>query len=119
MGSEIVHRSTDQSSPTFSVSILKAYCPQLLQANLHHTNPEKSIVIHLTEYQPETLTLTIITFFERLIITHINTSLLDNLSPLQFVYRKIMSVEGTITLQLHSSLGNLDSKNTYCRDDIN
>jgi hypothetical protein len=44
--------------------------------------------------------------FERLVIAHINSILLDTLNPLQFAY---------CPNRLHTALSHLDKRNTYVR----
>ena len=53
--------------------------------------------------------------FERLVMAHINSILLDTLDPLQFAYRPNRSTDDTISIALHTLLSHLDKRNTYVR----
>ncbi|XP_051868388.1 uncharacterized protein LOC127568547 [Pristis pectinata] len=48
-------------------------------------------------------------------MAYINSSLPDNLNPLQFAYQRNRSTADAISLALHSALEHLDSKDTYVR----
>jgi hypothetical protein len=48
--------------------------------------------------------------FQRLVVAHINTIILDTLAPLQFAYRP---TDYTISIALHTALSHLDNRNTY------
>jgi hypothetical protein len=51
--------------------------------------------------------------FERLVMAHINSILLETLDPLQFAYRPNISTDDTI--ELHTALSHLDKRNVYVR----
>jgi hypothetical protein len=53
--------------------------------------------------------------FERLVMTHINTIIPENLDTLQFAYRLNRSTDDAISIALHSALSQLDKRNTYVR----
>ena len=53
--------------------------------------------------------------FERLVMAHINSILLDTLDPLQFAYCPNISTDDAISIALHSALNHLDKRNTYVR----
>jgi hypothetical protein len=53
--------------------------------------------------------------FERLVMVHINTIILETLDPLQFAYRANRSTDGAIVIALHTALSHLDKSNTYMR----
>eukprot|EP00061_Rhincodon_typus_P017233 g45834.t1 len=59
------------------------------------------------------LTSIIMKYFEKLVMSHINSSLPACLDPLQFVYRRNRSRADTISLAPHSSLEHLDGKVIY------
>ncbi|XP_051881682.1 uncharacterized protein LOC127575722 [Pristis pectinata] len=61
------------------------------------------------------MTSTITKCFERLVMARINSSVPDNLDPLQFAYCRNRSTTDAISLALHSALEHLDSKDTYVR----
>ncbi|KAI4891326.1 hypothetical protein NFI96_013317, partial [Prochilodus magdalenae] len=53
--------------------------------------------------------------FERLVKTHICSSLPATMDPHQFAYRSNRSTDDAIALTVHSALTHLDRKNTYVR----
>ena len=53
--------------------------------------------------------------FERLVIAHINTIILETLNALQFTYRPNRSTDDAISIALHTALSHLDKRNTYVR----
>jgi hypothetical protein len=50
--------------------------------------------------------------FERLVMAHINTIILNTLEPLQFAYRPNRSTDDAISIALHTALSHLDKKKT-------
>jgi hypothetical protein len=48
--------------------------------------------------------------FERLVMAHINTIILDSLDPLQFAYRTNKSTDGAISIALHTALSHLEKR---------
>jgi hypothetical protein len=53
--------------------------------------------------------------FQRLVMAHNNSILLDTLDPLQFAYRPNRSTDDAISIALHTALSHLDKRNTYVR----
>jgi hypothetical protein len=53
--------------------------------------------------------------FERVVMAHINTIILETLDPFQFVYRTNRSTDDAISIALHTTLSHLDKWNTYVR----
>jgi hypothetical protein len=53
--------------------------------------------------------------FERLVMAHINTIILETLSQLHFAYRPNRSIDEAISLALHTALSHLEKRNTYVR----
>ena len=51
-------------------------------------------------------------YFEKVVITHINTIIPD---PVQFEYRLNISTDDAISIPLHTALSHLDKRNTYVR----
>ena len=74
---------------------------------------KKSQAACLNDYCPVALTSIIMKCFERLVMAQINSSLPDDLDPLQFAYNR--SIADTISLALHSTLEHWDNKDIYVR----
>ena len=53
--------------------------------------------------------------FERLVMFHINTIILETLDPLQCAYRPNRSTDDAISIALHTALSHLDNRNTSVR----
>ena len=53
--------------------------------------------------------------FERMVMAHINTVILETLDPLQFAYRPNRSIEDASSIALQTALSHLDKRNTYVR----
>ena len=53
--------------------------------------------------------------FERLVMDHINSILLDILDQLQFEYQPNRSTDDPISIALHTALSHQDKRNTYVR----
>jgi len=64
--------------------------------------------------KPVALT-SIIKCFERLVRTHICSTLPDTLDPLQYAYPPSRSTDDAITLTVHTALSHLEKGNTYMR----
>ncbi len=84
------------------------------------TSFKKSIIIPvpknnkpscLNDYRPVALTSIVMKVFERLVKSHICSSIPGTLDPLQFAYRPNRSTDDAISHILHSSLTHIDSGN--------
>ena len=75
--------------------------------------PKKNQAACLNDYRPVALIYIIVKCFETLVMARINSSLPDCLDPLQFGYHRNRST--AISLALHSTLEQLDNKDTYVR----
>ncbi len=84
------------------------------------TSFKKSIIIPvpknnkpscLNDYRPVALTSIVMKVFERLVKSHICSSIPATLDPLQFAYRPNRSSDDAISRILHSSLTHIDSSN--------
>uniref|UniRef100_A0A3B3BRH8 Reverse transcriptase domain-containing protein n=1 Tax=Oryzias melastigma TaxID=30732 RepID=A0A3B3BRH8_ORYME len=53
--------------------------------------------------------------FERVVLTHIQSSIPDTLDPLQYAYRPNRSTSDAIAAALHISLSHLENKDSYIR----
>ena len=69
----------------------------------------------LNDYCPVSLTSVAMKCFERLVMAHINSILLDTLDPLQFAYNPNRYTDDAITIVLHTALSHLDKNNIYVR----
>ncbi len=70
----------------------------------------------LNDYRPVALTSIVMKVFERLVKSHICSSIPVTLDPLQFAYRPNRSTDDAISHILHSSLTHIDSSNgNYAR----
>ncbi len=65
----------------------------------------------LNDYRPVSLTSIVMKVFERLVQSHISSSIPVTLDPLQFAYRPNRSTDDAISHILHSSLTHIDSSN--------
>ena len=77
--------------------------------------PKKAKVTGLNDYHPIALMLVGMKCFERMVMAHINTIMLESLDPLQFAYRPNRSTDDAISIALHTALSHLDKRNTYVR----
>ncbi len=84
------------------------------------TSFKKSIIIPvpknnkpscLNDYRPVALTSIVMKVFDRLVKSHICSSIPVTLDPLQFAYRPNRSTDDAISHILHSSLTHIDSSN--------
>ncbi len=96
-----------------------------LATSVVSTSFKKSIIIPvpknnkpscLNDYRPVALTSIVMKVFERLVKSHISSSIPVTLDPLQFAYRPNRSTDDAISHILHSSLTHIDSSNgNYAR----
>src|SRR4029434_5528003 len=77
--------------------------------------PKKSSITCRNDYRPVALTSTIMKCFERLVRTHICSTLPNTLDPFQFAYRTNRSTDDAIALATHTTLSHLEKGNTYVR----
>ncbi len=111
--------------------VLRSYADQLaglftsifnesLATSVVPTSFKKSIIIPvpknnkpscLNDYRPVALTSIVMKVFERLVKSHISSSIPVTLDPLQFAYRPNRSTDDAISHILHSSLTHIDSSN--------
>jgi response regulator RpfG family c-di-GMP phosphodiesterase len=76
--------------------------------------PKDAKVICLNDYRPIGLTSVAMKCFERLVLAHINSIIMDTLDLLQFAYRPKRSTDA-ISIALHTALSHLDKRNTCVR----
>ncbi|KAI4890846.1 hypothetical protein NFI96_032433 [Prochilodus magdalenae] len=77
--------------------------------------PKKPTITCLKDYRPVALTSTAMKCFERLVKTHICSTLPATMDPYQFAYHSNRSTDDAIALTVHSALTHLNRKNTYVR----
>ncbi len=73
--------------------------------------PKNSKPSCLNDYRPVALTSMVMKVFERLVKSHINSSIPVTLDPLQFAYCPNRSTDDAISHIVHSSLTHIDSSN--------
>ena len=64
---------------------------------------------------PVALTSVAMKCFERMVMAHINTIILETLDPLKFAYHPNRSTDDAISIALHTALSHLDKRNTYVK----
>jgi hypothetical protein len=99
----------------FNLSLTQSVIPTCCKWTPIVPVPRNAIVTCLNYYRSEALTSVAIKCSERLVMSHINTIILDTLDPLQSVYRLNRSIAQAVSIALHTALSHLDNKNTYVR----
>ena len=99
----------------FNLSLNLSEIPVCFKSSTIIPVPKKPKVTSLNDYRPVALTSTIMKCFERLVKTHICSTLPPTLDPLQFAYRPNRSTADAISMALHTALSHLDKRNTYVR----
>lgn len=94
-----------------NLSLLQPGGTYLLEEDCYHPCAKENQGVP-NDYYPVALTLPIMKCFESMFMSYINSSLPDSLGPLYFVYHCNWSTAHTISLTLHSSLEQLDIKDT-------
>ena len=97
----------------FNLSLTESVIPTCFKQITIVPVPKKVKVTCLNDYRPVALTSVALKCFERLIMAHINTIILETLDPLQFAYRANRFTDDTISIALHTALSHLDERNTY------
>ncbi len=92
--------------------LLPLWFPPPLKKSVIIPVPKNSKPSCLNDYRPVALTSIVMKVFERLLKNHICSSIPVTLDPLQFAYRPNRSTDDAISQVLHSSLTNIDSKNS-------
>ena len=99
----------------FNLSLSQSVVPTPFKASINVPVPKKPVASCLNHYSPVALTSVIMKCFERLVQTHICSSLPEALDPLQFAYRLNRSTDYAIALATNTALTHLDKRNTYVR----
>ncbi len=96
--------------------LLPLWFPPPLKKSIIIPVPKNSTPSCLNDYRPVALTSIVMKVFERLVKSHICSSIPDTLDPLQFAYRPNRSTDDAIFHILHSSLTHIDSSyGSYAR----
>ena len=99
----------------FILSLTESVIPTCFKQTTIVPVPKESKVTYLNYYHPVALTSVAMKCFERLVMAHINSILLDTLDPLQFAYRTNRSTDDAISIVLHTAFSHLDKRNTDVR----
>ncbi len=91
--------------------LLPLWFPPPLKKSVIIPVPKNNKPSCLNDYRPVALTSIVMKVFERLVRSHICSSIPVTLDPLQFAYHPNISTEDAISHVLHSSLTHIDSNN--------
>ena len=109
------HQLANVFTAIFNLSLAESVIPACFkQTTIVHV-PNNTKVTCLNDYQPVALTSVVMKFFERLVMTHINTINTETLDPLQFACRPNRSTDDAIYIALNTALSHMDKRNTYLR----
>ena len=97
----------------FNLSLTQFVIPTYFKQTAIVPVPKNDKVTCLNLYRPVALTSVAMKCFERLVMAHIKTIILDTLDPLQLAYRSNRSTDDTISIALHTALSHLYKRNTY------
>ncbi|KAI4894750.1 hypothetical protein NFI96_033825, partial [Prochilodus magdalenae] len=96
----------------FNLSLRLSVIPTCFKRTTIFLVPKTPAITCLNDYCPVALTSTAMQCFERLIKTHICSSLPATMDPHQFAKRSNRSTDDAIALTVHSAFTHLDRKNT-------
>ncbi len=100
----------------FNESLANSVVPTSFKKSVIIPVPKNNKPSCLNDYRPVALTSIVMKDFERLVKSHICSSIPVTLDPLQFAYRPNRSTDDAISQVLHSSLTHIDSSNgNYAR----
>ena len=99
----------------FNISLRQAVVPSHFKATIIIPVPKKPAPSCFNDYRPVALTPILMKCFERLVMSHIKSSLPATLDPYQFAYRAKRSTEDAICSALHPALTHLDTTDSYVR----
>ncbi len=100
----------------FNESLATSVVPTSFKKSIIIPVPKNNKPSCLNDYRPVALTSIVMKVFERLVKSHISSSIPVTLDPLQFAYRSNRSTDDAISHILHSSLTHIDSSNgNYAR----
>ncbi len=95
----------------FNESLATSVVPTSFKKSIIIPVPKNNKPSCLNDYRPVALTSIVMKVFERLVKSHICSSIPVTLDPLQFAYRPNRSTDDAISHILHSSLTHIDSSN--------
>ncbi len=95
----------------FNESLATSVVPTSFKKSFIIPVPKNNKLSCLNDYRPVALTSIVMKVFERLVKSHICSSIPVTLDPLQFAYRPNRSTDDAISHILHSSLTHIDSSN--------
>ncbi|KAI4895198.1 hypothetical protein NFI96_023811, partial [Prochilodus magdalenae] len=99
----------------FNLSLAQSSVPSCFKTTTIVPLPKKSVVTCLNDYRPVALTPIVMKCFERIVMSHIQETIPDNLDPLQFAYRQNRSTDDAVNTAIHTALTHLEGKDTYVR----
>ncbi len=100
----------------FNESLATSVVPTSFKKSIIIPVPKNNKPSCLNDYRPVALTSIVMKVFERLVKSHISSSIRVTLDPLQFAYRSNRSTDDAISHILHSSLTHIDRSNgNYAR----
>lgn len=105
----------DVFTDIFNTSLRQATVPSGFKTATIIPVPKKSSPSCFNDYRPVALTPIIMKCFERLVLSHIKSTLPPSLDPYQFAYRAKRSTDDAICSALHPALTHLDKKDSYVR----
>ncbi len=95
----------------FNESLATSVVPTSFKKSIIIPVPKNNKPSCLNDYRPVALTSIVMKVFERLVKSHISSSIPVTLDPLQFAYRPNRSTDDAISHILHSSLTHIASSN--------
>ncbi len=95
----------------FNESLATSVVPTFFKKSIIIPVPKNNKPSCLNDYRPVALTSIVMKVFERLVKSHISSSIPVTFDPLQFAYRPNRSTDDAISHILHSSLTHIDSSN--------
>lgn len=96
----------------FNLSLRLTVIPTCFKQTTIIPVAKKTTVSCLNDYRPVALTSVIMKCFERLVKSHICSSLPDSLDPFQFAYGTNRSTDDVIAMAIHSALKQLEGRDT-------
>ncbi|KAI4899182.1 hypothetical protein NFI96_003321 [Prochilodus magdalenae] len=100
---------------TYFLSLAQAAVPTIFKTATIVPVPKHPTASALNDFRPVELTPIISKCFERLVLSHLKSSLPATLDSHQFAYRSNRSTEDAISTALHTALTHLDCQNSYVR----
>ncbi|KAI4904809.1 hypothetical protein NFI96_000064 [Prochilodus magdalenae] len=105
----------DVFTSIFNLSLRQCTVPTCYKTTTVVPLPKKNPPSCLNDYRPVALTPIIMKCFERVVLSHIQSSILNTTDPLQYAYRSNRSTSDAIAAALHVSLSHLENKDSYVR----